>query len=282
MSRPSPLVTSVGWAHLAHGLVFVALGAWCLISGTDLVLKSLNAGQELGKFADEAGGQGKDVAAGADMLGKGFAGLFAALVGVAAGCLIANGLPLCLVGAGVINRWGWARVVALLLGLLSGVQGLGLLAGSASPPNIRIIGAVLTAFAVLTWVGLLTARARDEFSGMKFDPAPGGEMGYSPGMVAVGLLLVAVPVGGVIYVAMQQTKGPDVAKDRPAVAAKVAELHAAVALDERRRQRARPRRPGHPPVVRRRQRRPPRRAEARELPVRLRRHSGQVRRTGQA
>src|SRR4051812_33004732 len=115
----SPLITAAGAAHVVYGLVFVGLAVWVLVAGADAVSKTLLAGEELKKVGEGAPGlnkeQAKQAEAGIDVAGKGIAGVFAAMAGVAAGCLIIQGLPLCLVGLGVIYRKNWARILAFVL-----------------------------------------------------------------------------------------------------------------------------------------------------------------------
>ncbi len=236
-ARLNPAITLVGWLHLAHGMVFVALGAWCLIGGTDAVLKSLAAGQAVGDLGKKApgltGDQAGKMAAGADLAGKGLAGAFAFLAGIAAGCFIVNGLPLCLVGAGVINRWGWARVCALILAALSGVQGLGLLLGTAATPNVRVLGGVLTAFAVVTWAVLIGKHAVAEFSLGRRAGIEAAAASHSPALTAAGVLLVVAPLAAVVYVAAWPSGSPDAKKEARKDAlgepVSVAAFHAAAA-----------------------------------------------------
>src|SRR5262249_4386528 len=149
-----------------YGLAFVALGAWVLLVGADAVTKTLLAGEELENLAhgapdvdrDQMGGGGIDPA------GKGVVGVLVALVGVAAGCFIVQGVPLCLAGLGVVARKNWGRVLALLLAFLIGIQGLALLGGSQNTRGMRLVGGLLAGLCVLSFVALLNKRASQEFS----------------------------------------------------------------------------------------------------------------------
>jgi ankyrin repeat protein len=153
------------------------------------------------------------------------------MASIAAGCFIINGLPLCLVGAGVVNRWGWARVIALLLGLLAGVQGIGLLTGVAATTGVRILGAALALFGVLTWSLLLGRRAREEFSGMRFEAGPG----WVPSLAGVALALVAAPLAAAYFLSLPspaprphaKAGGDERGKEKDAAPVSVAEFHAA-------------------------------------------------------
>src|SRR5262249_6255039 len=77
-----------------------------------------------------------------------------ATAGVVGGCAIVEGLPLVLVGVGLLLRRNWARVFALVFAVLFWLQGVALV---ISPPStlLLVLGVVLVAHSVLSFVALL-------------------------------------------------------------------------------------------------------------------------------
>jgi ankyrin repeat protein len=177
-TRPrSPLVTTVGIVNLVFGGLFIAFGAYCLLAGADAVATLFQAKDEVAKAGAAAGvtvqtEDAKQLSALADLGTKGLSGVIMAMVGVVAGCSIIQGTPLLLVGAGVLARRQWARVLALVFAVLAGLEGLACLSSASQSRTFLVSGIVLLAYAVLSFVGLLGRRASADFSG-RADPYAG-------------------------------------------------------------------------------------------------------------
>src|SRR5207237_275649 len=91
-------------------------------------------------------------------------GVILAFVAVIAGCSIVQGLPVLLVGVGVILRSNAARIFAIIFAVLALVEGLACLAGAQQSGRFVYVGIFLLVYTLLSCV-LLGKRASFEFSG---------------------------------------------------------------------------------------------------------------------
>ncbi len=160
MRRRAWPVTAVGAGQLVLGGLYVVWGVYLLIAGAQLVSGLLQARDDA---ASLAGAEGKQVREGANVVASGLAGMVATVVAIAAGCSMLQGLPLLLAGAGVLARRRWGRVLALVLAALGGLEGVACLFNAGRSAGVLAAGLVLLAYAVLTWVVLLSRRAAVEF-----------------------------------------------------------------------------------------------------------------------
>lgn len=92
-NRPSLLITSVGAIDVLIGLAFIGFGVYALIAGAD-ALASLF---DLQRGVDQVVGNRPAADAG-NVFSKWLSGIILVMVGIVAGCSIAQGLPALLVG----------------------------------------------------------------------------------------------------------------------------------------------------------------------------------------
>ncbi len=159
----------VGLVNLAFGGLYVALGLWILLSGADSVVNLVQARQEISQAAAQvpvlvdtkAAKTGGDIL---DAASKGLGGFIMAVASIFAGCAIVQGLPLVLVGAGVLLRQRRARVFALFFAALALLEGAGCLASKNSTRVLLLIGGVLVGYGVISFVALLGRGASDFFA----------------------------------------------------------------------------------------------------------------------
>ena len=230
------LISFVGLFNLAIGGLFVALGLWILLAGADAVAAIFQTRQHLGEAVAELPVNPQAAKTFDDyvkLASQGLSGLVLALASVVAGCSIVQGLPLVLVGAGVLLRQRWARVFALFFAVLALIEGTACLFGDRTTPLVVLSGGVLLAYGIITFVGLLGRPANDFFAGR--DLASTSESakptGKRPIAVAAGVLLL---IGGAVGLAgwylsrpgagpiaqgpgggKDQPKPPDVVDDKP-------------------------------------------------------------------
>lgn len=152
--------------NLILGGLALAFGVYILVAGADAMATVMQAGDAgadaLGKVAP-----GDDAKKAGDILAlasKGVGAIFVAMASIVAGCAIVQGLPLVLVGLGILFRQGWARVFGILFGLLGLLQGLACLGGSGGTRGVLISGAVFTAYGLLSLIALIGGGAAIYFS----------------------------------------------------------------------------------------------------------------------
>jgi ankyrin repeat protein len=206
------LIRLVAVNNLLFGAVCVASGVYVLWAGAAAV-------SDLFGLKEHAAGLTQDaqVNQATDLAAKGISGVILALAGVLGGCAIAQGLPWVLTGVGLLLRRNWARVLALVLAVLLGLEGLAMLLGSSARPG-QVVGAVFLAHAVLSFVALLGKGASLVFSGKgqvsEATPGEGATVTGSPssasalagsGRFAIGVLSAALLVSiiGLVILALR-------------------------------------------------------------------------------
>jgi uncharacterized protein len=215
------LIYFVGLLNLAFGGLFVALGLWILLAGADAVATLFQARQELGQAAAQLPADKQALKSFDDyvkLASQGLSGLILALASIVAGCSIVQGLPLVLVGAGVLLRQRWARVFALFFAVLALIEGSGCLLGKNSNPLVWLTGGVLVGYGVISFIALLGRGAGAFFArrdqAAPAEPVAGGRaLAGAAGIMA--LLAVGVLAGG-WYLSRPAPMGPPpVAQDGP-------------------------------------------------------------------
>jgi ankyrin repeat protein len=156
--------------NLAFGALFLIFGVYFLIAGAAAVQALFQLKQETSKVTNQLPGIPKEGARQLDALTsagtKTVGGMMMTMVRILAVGSMLQGIPLLLAGYGVLRRRQWARVLALVFGVLAGLEGLGCLFGAKQSGSLVLIsGLILVGYAVLNWVGLLGRRASFEFAG---------------------------------------------------------------------------------------------------------------------
>lgn len=222
-TRPSWLISSVGWINVLIGLVFIGFGVYVLIAGADAVTSLFQLKTDVGKAADKVVGQqhAQQVEEAAGLFAKGLSGVIVAFALVIAGCSIVQGLPNLLVGVGVLVRSPVARVFAIVFAVLAVLEGIGLVANTSQSRVFLYAGLGLLAYAGLTFVALLGKRASLEFSGVlpQVPPSPQetqGEVMAHPqaerpvAVVVLSVLLVGATAAASIFGTLYYTALPGV------------------------------------------------------------------------
>jgi ankyrin repeat protein len=159
------LISVVALGNLLFGAAWFAWGVYVLWAGAEAVSFLVTVKEHATGLAGNA-----QVTQAADLATKGIGAWILAMTSILGGCAIAQGLPLVLVGVGLLLRRGWARVLALVFAVLFGLEGLGLLLGPPSRPAL-ILGGALVAQCVLSFVALQGLRASHFFAGQE-DSSP--------------------------------------------------------------------------------------------------------------
>jgi hypothetical protein len=144
------------WPITALGVANIILGGLALAWGVYLLVASVAISEALIRAGDDAGGVMRET-------NRGMAAVIGTLVLVASVCSLAEGLPLLLAGFGVLTRRTWGRVLALVLAVLLGLEGLACLSGTGRHAGLLGAGLALLAYAALTFVVLLRGQAAVEF-----------------------------------------------------------------------------------------------------------------------
>lgn len=195
------LIYVTGTLNLALGGLLLAFGVWIMVAGGEAVAALFQAQGELSRAAQEVPLANAPAAQKAGDLMKlasqGLAGIILALAGVVAGCSIVQGLPLVLVGAGVLSRQSWARVLTLLLAVLALLEGLACVLGTGQPRSVLVTGGLLLGYGVLSFVALLGRRASDYFARRDLEPGSDGKPIPSSGrpLLVGGAVALLVVVG---------------------------------------------------------------------------------------
>ncbi len=187
------LIYFVGLVNLAIGGLYVAFGLWILLAGANAVAALFQARDAAGQVAAQVPANAEGVKTFNDLLNlasQGLSGVILALASIIAGCSIAQGLPLVLVGAGVLLRQRWARVFALFFAALALLEGVACLASKDATPLVLLAGAVLVAYGVVSFVGLLGRRASNFFAGRDRAAVPDGHATGHPVAWAAGVLVL--------------------------------------------------------------------------------------------
>jgi ankyrin repeat protein len=181
------LIAAVAIGYLLLGGACLAWGVYVLWAGGAAVATLIDAKQQTDPLLGAQAKQATEAAA------TGLGAVIVAAAGVVGGCAVAEGLPVVLVGVGLLPRRNWARVLALVLAVLVGLEGAALLLGPPSGPAL-IVGGLLLALAVLSFVALLGRGATLAFAGQPVErPAPApAETATARGPLATGWLAVAV------------------------------------------------------------------------------------------
>ncbi len=166
----SVLTDAAGIANLVFGAAFVGLALWVLLDGANLISHLFAAADAAGKLP-EAGAARQAVGDGA----KGLAGVLLGLLSLVAGCLGLQGLPLLLVGAGVLRRSPAARVFGILFAVLAALEAAGCFLAPRPTPALMTAGGLLACYAALGLAGLCSGRAGREFAGHFDVPGPAGD-----------------------------------------------------------------------------------------------------------
>ncbi len=164
MNAPSTfrvvLVQLAGYLNLLIGLLFLAIGAWIIVSGVQAINLLFEAQDQISNAVPQGVvPQNAEAAKVADTGTKGLAGIIAGLAGIAGAVMIAFGLPHLLVALGIFMRTGWGRILGILMGLWLLLSGAGLLFGSNGATIPLLNGGLYLLTGLISVIGLIGGSA---------------------------------------------------------------------------------------------------------------------------